>query len=155
MRGAISGDAGISSGAGSATGPASAAAGAAAIGAGGEADVSFTSEGSDLEGAAAIGVGDGAGITFTSGSADVVAGSVMAFAATLGAERKTSISIAGGALLPGPGKVISIGSMAAIQNPCTAPAPSTQSGRVIERLSVKWRSFRGAAALSPPDFRSS
>jgi hypothetical protein len=56
-------------------------------------------------------------------------------------------------LLAGPGKVISIGSMAATQSPCTAPAPSTQSGRVIERLSVKGRSFRSAAARSPPDLR--
>jgi len=87
-------------------------------------------------------------------AAEVVAGSARCFGKT-GEGCTTSTSIAGGALLPGPGSVISIGSMAATQSPCTAPAPSTQSGRVIERLSVKGRSFRGAAALPPPTSASS
>jgi hypothetical protein len=77
-------------------------------------------------------------------------GSATGFTKAFGADCRTSTSIAGGALLPGPGKVISSGSIAATQSPCTAPAPSTQSGRVIERLSVKGRSFRGAAALFRP-----
>ena len=90
----------------------------------------------------------------TFGWAEVVAGSARCFG-KIGEGCTTSTSIAGGALLPGPGSVISIGSMAATQSPCTAPAPSTQSGRVIERLSVKGRSFRGAAALPPPTSASS
>ena len=95
-----------------------------------------------------------AGEASTFGRAEVVAGSARCFG-KIGAGCTTSTSIAGGALLPGPGSVISIGSMAATQSPCTAPAPSTQSGRVIERLSVKGRSFRGAAALPPPTSASS
>jgi len=95
-----------------------------------------------------------AGAASTFGRAEVVAGSARCFGKT-GEGCTTSTSIAGGALLPGPGSVISIGSMAATQSPCTAPAPSTQSGRVIERLSVKGRSFRGAAALPPPTSASS
>jgi hypothetical protein len=94
------------------------------------------------------------GAASTFGRAEVVAGSARCFG-KIGEGRTTSTSIAGGALLPGPGSVISIGSMAATQSPCTAPAPSTQSGRVIERLSVKGRSFRGAAALPPPTSASS
>ena len=39
--------------------------------------------------------------------------------------------------LPGPGKVTSIGRIAATQSPCTAPAPSRQSGKVMARRSVK------------------
>ena len=95
-----------------------------------------------------------AGGASTFGWAEVVAGSARCFG-KIGEGCTTSTSIAGGALLPGPGSVISIGSMAATQSPCTAPAPSTQSGRVIERLSVKGRSFRGAAALPPPTSASS
>ena len=95
-----------------------------------------------------------AGGASTFGRAEVVAGSARCFG-KIGEGRTTSTSIAGGAPLPGPGSVISIGSMAATQSPCTAPAPSTQSGRVIERLSVKGRSFRGAAALPPPTSASS
>ena len=49
----------------------------------------------------------------------------------------TSTSMTDGPLLPGPGKVINMGRSAATQSPCTAPAPSTQSGRVMERRSVK------------------
>jgi hypothetical protein len=61
----------------------------------------------------------------------------------------TSTSMACGTgcrVAPGPGKVISIGSRAATQTACTAPAASTQSGRVIERRSVKVRLFQGALA---------
>jgi len=88
-------------------------------------------------GTASNGEGGAEGTSFTSGSAEVVAGSATGL----------TKAIAGGALLPGPGKVIRSGSIAAIQSPCTAPAPSTQSGRVIERLSVK-----GAASGAPPHF---
>src|SRR5262249_32833873 len=101
---------------------------------------------------ASIGAGDGA-VALTSGSADVVAGSAMVPAAAAGVACRISTSIAWGMLggvLPGPGSVISIGSIAATQSPCTAPAPSTQRGRVIERLPVKVREFQGRRRTFAP-----
>jgi hypothetical protein len=44
----------------------------------------------------------------------------------------------------GAGKVTSTGSSAATQSPCTAPAPSTQSGKVNELRSVTVAASIGA-----------
>ena len=93
----------------------------------------------------------GSGESLASGIDAVVSGSFCGALRTASAEAgSTSTSIAGDAacrVAPGTGKVINIGRSAATQTTCTAPATSTQRGRVSERLSVKVVSgFEGALA---------